>query len=380
MKKFIFLAALSLPVVGFAQGTAVDQDVDQELNQLYSQDSGASASSTRARLGGSNTVSVNTQVQVPSTNANSQVQKQPLTVVEASPLTESRAEQMRKMRQETELGTETRIVEKLEQARMEDERKRANALFGDKFSAMNGQEGQQQQVPVQQVPVQVVAPQENTRDIVREELSAALKTEQEAEQTPVEQKYFAALIGISEIPDASNVRGNYSLGATFGTKFDNVYAVEGTFLSSNYTMNPVFYSGYIAPNMDINAYSASIAAKYMFFSGMVKPIVGGLVQYTYRTYAWSNNNYGGGGYSGNPYYGGTYGNETTTNSHAIDLGLIVGADIDFSPKFSLGIDYRYLFNISSRRNSNAFAYQPFYGKALETMNSYVMSLSAKVNF
>lgn len=379
MKKLIFVAALSLPVLGFAQGTAVDQDVDQELNQLYSQDSGASASAPRARLGGANTVSVNTQVQVPSANTNSQVQKQPLTVVEASPLTESRAEQMRKMRQETELGTETKIVERLEQARMEDEKRRANVLFGDKFNAISGQQQQevQQQQPQQQVPVQVVAPQENTRDIVREELNAALKTEQEAAATPVEQKYFAALIGISEIPDASNVRGNYSLGATFGTKFDNVYAVEGTFIAANYTMNPVYYSGYIAPNMDINAYSGSIAVKYMFFSGMVKPIVGGLAQYTYRTYAWSNGN---NAYYGNPYNGGTYGNEDRTNSHAIDLGLIVGADIDFSSKFSLGLDYRYLFNISSRRNNNAYAYQPFYGKALETMNSYIMSLSAKVNF
>lgn len=376
MKKYLFIVALSLPSVGFTQGTAVDQDVDQELNQLYQDNGAAVAPAPRPRTGGTNTVSVNTQVQVP--QAQMQVQKQPLTVVEASPLTESRAEQMRKMRQEAELGTETKIVEKLEQSRMEDEKRRANALFGDKFNSMNN-EGQAQAVAPAPVPVQVVpaAPQENTRDIVREEINAALKTEQETAATPVEQKYFAALIGIAEVPDASNVRGNYSLGATFGTKFDNVYAVEGTFLTANYTMNPVYYSGYIAPNMDITSYSGSIAVKYMFFSGMVKPVLGGLAQYTYRTYQWNNSS----AYYGNPYYGNGYNNtDDKTNSHAIDLGVIVGADIDFSSKFSLGLDYRYLFNISSRRNNNAYAYQPFYGKALETMSSYVMSLSAKVNF
>lgn len=371
MKKYIFLAVMSLPLSGYSQGSAVDQDVDQELNQLYSQGSSAeTAPATKARLGGTNTVSVNTQVQVP--QMQHQVQKQPLTVVEATPLTESRADQMRKMRQETELQTETKIVEKLEQSRMEDEKRRANVLFGDKFNNLNGEQVQQT-APVAQVPVQVVeAPKENTRDIVREELSAALKAEQETAATPVEQKYFSVLMGVAEVPDASNVRGNYALGATFGTKFDNTYAVEGTFLSANYTMNPVYYSGYVAPDMDVTAYSASIAVKYMFFSGMVKPVVGGLAQYTYRTYTW-NNNYG------YPYYG--YNNtDDKTNSHAIDLGVIAGADIDFNSKFSLGIDYRYMFNISSRRNNSAFVYQPFYGKALEQMNSYVMSLSAKVNF
>ncbi len=373
MKKFILLVYMSLPFYGYSQGT-VDQDVDQELNQLYSNAGEGNPQPAKVRLGGSSTVSVNTQVQVP------QVQKQPLTVVEASPLSESRAEQMRKMRQETELQTETKIVEKLEQSRMEDEKRRANALFGDKFNS-NLQDSSAAVVaaPVQQVPVQVVeAPKETTRDIIREELNAALKTEEETAATPVEQKYFSVLLGIAEVPEASNVRGNYALGATFGTRFDSSYAVEGTFLSSNYTMNPVYFSGFVAPNMEVNAYSMAIAVKYMFFSGMVKPIIGGLAQYTYRTYAWNNNMYGG----GYPYYGysGYNNNEDRTNSHAIDLGLIAGADIDFSPKFSVGIDYRYLFNISSRRNNNAFVYQPFYGKALESMNSYVMSLSAKVNF
>ena len=36
-------------------------------------------------------------------------------------------------RQDEEMKTESRIVEKLEQSRMEDEKKRASVLFGDKF-------------------------------------------------------------------------------------------------------------------------------------------------------------------------------------------------------------------------------------------------------
>ncbi len=83
-----------------------------------------------------NTV-VEPQAQVIETRANpviilnnQRLQEQPTTVVEASPLMESNAERMRKQRQGLEVNTEQRIVEKLEEARMEDERARAERLFG----------------------------------------------------------------------------------------------------------------------------------------------------------------------------------------------------------------------------------------------------------
>ena len=63
--------------------------------------------------------------------------KQPTTVIEASPLTESKAETIRKARQDAELATEQTIVEKLEMSRMEDEKRRAEVLFGDKFNSLN---------------------------------------------------------------------------------------------------------------------------------------------------------------------------------------------------------------------------------------------------
>jgi len=379
MKKYIFLAVLSLiPALGFSQ-TAVDQDVDQELNQLYSQQGGAQVPTAEVRpAANASAQPIYIVNQAPVSGAQQQVQKQPLTVVQDSPLTESRADQMRKMRQDTELATETKIVEKLEQSRMEDEKRRAEVLFGGKFNSLqNGAPAEAAPAAPAPVPVQVItASQENTRDIVREEITAALKTEEEAVVTPVEQRYFSGLIGIAEVPDAVNVRGNYSLGATFGTKFDNTYAVEGSFIASNFTMNPVsaYSTGFMSPDMEVNAYSGVLALKYSFLSGIVKPVLGGLVQYTYRTYNWSNRNM-----YNSPYMGGS-GNDTATNSHAIDLGVIVGADIDFNQKFSLGLDYRYLFNLSSRRNNNSMAYQPYYGTPLESLNSYLISLSARVNF
>lgn len=384
---------LLIPALTWAQG-GVDADVDQEIDQLYA----APAQKNAAPMSAS--AQVPSQQQLSPINATqpiyilnqatpagtasvgqpaAQVHKQPTTYVEASPLTESRADMMRKARQETELQTETKIVEKLEQSRMEDEKKRAQVLFGDKFdqlgdksekSSAQPQAPAAQPVPVQVIPVPMAQPPqtENTRDVIREELQSALKTEKELPQQPVESRYFGAIAGVSEYPDVSNVSGNYSLGFTFGTKYDSTYAVEGSFLFSNYNLKNVDGNGvqYFPFNQDVNQYSGSLALKYFMLNGMVKPVIGGLVQYSYRTYSWSDSSYG----NKNLY--------KDSNSHAIDLGAIVGADIDLSARTSIGLDFRYIFNMSSRTNNNS--YTPPGTTALEKLSYYTVSLTGKVNF
>lgn len=391
------IAVLSLlPLMAQAQA-GFDSDVDAELDQLYA----APAQSKR--------VQVPTQQAVPAVNSGQpiyilnqapatstqtatatqlqsaqQVQKQPTTFIESTPLSESNAERMRKARQEAELGTETKIVEKLEQSRMEDEKQRAEALFGDRFNRAKQQNeavvaAPVEVVPQQPVPVQVIQapPSENTRDIIREELQSAMKTEAEVPQQATEQKYFAGLVGVGEYPDVSNVTGNYALGFTFGTKYENSYALEGSFIYSNYTLKNAYssygYGGYpysyYPTSQDVNQYAGSIAAKYFLFNGMVKPVLGGLIQYSHRTYTADGSNN----------YGGSYQPNREVNSQAIDLGAIVGADIEFSPKTSLGVDMRYMFNLSSRNNSNN-AYVPPGTTALEKLNYYVLSVTGKVNF
>ena len=405
MKSFLILAVLSLiPGVGFTQGAALESEVDSELEQLYTTSApSAKRSGVQAQPAAGQqtqpiyilnqaTPTAQANAQNTSTVQTQQIQKQPTTFVEASPMVESRADQMKKSRLDAEGQTETKIVEKLEQSRLDDEKRRADVLFGAKFDQINSKHDDAAPAvtqPVQpaqplpptiiQVPVQTVTPppveQKDvlTREAIREELQSALKVEQEVPATAVETRYFSALLGMPDHPDSTNIRGNYSLGGFFGTKYDDTYAVEGAFIFSNYTMNPIYYNGYVAPDMDVNQYSGSIGIKYFMFSGMVKPFVGGLGQYTYRTFQWANTGYAN-------YYAGNSGSETSTNSHAIDLGLNVGADVTFNPTFTVGVDYRYFFNLSSRRNQSAFAYQPYYGTALEQLNSTLISVTAKVQF
>lgn len=402
MKSFLILAVLSLiPGVGFTQGAALESEVDSELEQLYTTQAPAAKKvvvQAQPAVGAQtqpiyilNQATPNAQATA-NTVQTQQIQKQPTTFVEASPMVESRADAMRKSRMDAEGQTETKIVEKLEQSRLDDEKRRADVLFGNKFDQLNNKHEEQPQQPAQpmqpaqpvqptiiQVPVQTVTPppveQKDvlTREAIREELQSALKVEEEVPATAVETKYFSALVGMPDHPDSSNIRGNYSLGAVFGTKYDDTYAVEGGFIFSNYTMNPIYYTGYVAPDMDVNQYSGSIGIKYFMFSGMVKPFVGGLGQYTYRTFQWAQSGYA-------QYYQANSSSDTSTSSHAIDLGVNVGADVTFNSKFTVGFDYRYFFNLSSRRNQSAFAYQPYYGTALEQLNSTLVSVTAKVQF
>lgn len=402
MKKYFYiLAALSIaPTYALAQ--SIESDVDAELDQMYSSQQQAAPAQPQAQAGIANTAPVSGQPiyilnqATPTSNAQlqqAQIQKQPTTVIEASPLTESRAEQIRRSRQDAELQTEQRIVEKLEQSRMEDEKKRAGILFGDKFNQLDQQQQQPVQQPVYAQPVQQVQPvqvqqveepKENTRDIIREELAAAMKVEEEAAVAPIETKYVAGILGIGDYPDTRQVKGNYALGVAFGTKYDN-FVIEGSFLYSNYTVEGQgYYSGgytsgygypygtsggvYVPDSIDVQQYSGSLAAKVQLFSGIIKPVFGGVVSYSYRGFSWDNKSYG--------YY-----NDTKANSHAIDVGAILGADLEFSPKYSLGLDFRYMWNLSSRVNAeNTWMSGPQYGTPIEKLQYYVMSLVGRVNF
>lgn len=399
MKKFVFfMVAMGMGISqSFAQAT-IDAEVDNELDQMYrargtTPQAGSPAGATIAPQGaqsGQPIYILNQATPTSSAQAHAtQVQKQPTTYIEASPLTKSRADQIREARQQVEAETESRIVEKLEQSRMEDEKRRANVLFGDQFNSL----GQQQQAappvapaPQQQVilapqPVAPVAPAEDTRNVVREEIRAALDEEKQSEpEEPLQQKYFAGMAGVGEYPDVRNVRGNYVLGAAFGTKFDNTYAVEGSFTYSDYTVQKLDgymidpYTGIPIPALvDVQQYAASLAVKYYMMDGLVRPILGGLASYSYRKFSWSEENYGGR----------SYGSSNDATSHAIDLGVLTGVDFQLTPKFTLGADFRYMFNMNSRvntSNNSSFLATQSYGTPIEKLQYYNLSLVGRVTF
>lgn len=382
--KLQLFAMLAIASVSHAQvgSESLNAEVDAEIDRMYSAPTIQSTSRPQA---------VQTVIVAPSRPA---VQKQPVTMVEASPLSSSNADSIRKNRQEEEMRTETRIVEKLETSRMEDEKRRAQVLFGDKFDALNNKDQAAAQQPVVQQVAQpvyvapaapVVAPSSNvqaqpiiiqqndslTRDDVAQEVRAALDEDKASANDSTstnlfEKKYFSAQAGVPQYADSQAIRGNYSAGIGIGTQNDYLQ-VEGGFIYSNYSLDAFYYNQFnqvsYAPFL-MNQYQTYLSAKFQIMAGAIRPNLGGLVSYSYRTYV--TDAYTSFGPAGTK----------TGSSGAIDLGITAGVDIALNERFALGADLKYMFNMSANINGNTVAG----ASSPEKLNYYLLGIAAKMAF
>jgi hypothetical protein len=375
-----------------------------------------------------------------------QAQKQPTTVIQASPLVESKANEIRKTRQDAEVKTEETIVEKLEQSRLEDEKKRAEVLFGDKFNTLMtqgqqqsatqaGQPVQQQQqmqqvmlVPMTAIPVQTTQPPQPAaaavpatpanqtavvpapvttpvvteevsappsvvvereekpekldRDAVRTEVSAALAEFKKEDDKPKTSSYLAIMTGSGEYTDAVNVKGQYSLGIAYGRKFNDRLVAEGSFLYSNYQVEQPSTSGggqiynyqtgtydYYPRITEMNQYATAGLVKYQLLGGMLRPEVGALMSYTYRTF--SDKQFAI--------------SDAVVTSQAIDLGLMTGVSVELSETFSLGLDFRYMWNMTNKIDGTTLQRSSIYQNPsnytpIEQMSYYNISVAGRATF
>ncbi len=316
------------------------------------------------------------------------VQEQPSTLIEASSLKESKADLLRKSRQDMEVQTEQKIVEKLEEARIQDEKARADRLFGASLAAPLAaptpaptpapQLAPPPQAPqaAQQPPIVIVEKQEKEEDA---EEPAAIKTElkkpvEEAKAEESKPSYFVGgLVGVSEYPEANNVRGTGSGGFTVGTVTPEGWVAEGSFMYSTYDLevvSPMNYSNPYPPFKAITQYNFSAGAKYQFLTGKLRPSIGVLGSYSYRKY--TNKQYG-------------YVSSDNAATNALDVGVSAGVDLMITKNFSLGVDFKYLTNVAYNTNSNyqqSFVYPQFSqpGTPLEKLDYYTVTLAGKVIF
>lgn len=415
-QKTILMLAASLSLVSQVAWSQADLDgeIDAELSRIYAEQD--KSSDVQAVNGRASQVQVNVNASPAAVNstesgmATSQVapqavtapavaapqqmvapvaiQQEPVTYIESTPLTESRAEMIRKSRQDAEVKTEQKIVEKLEMSRLEDEKRRSDVLFGDKWQQMNNTNTQQVIVPAQPVvvqeqqiaPVQVVAEPVDQdpidEEIIRNEVRASL-AEMHA-QKPVEKKsYFSGGVGLAEYMDVSNVRNNYSLGFAVGSKVNDRLLVEGSFMYGNFEIDQRDgYSycdgwgcGYYNRITDMDQYSGAATAKYQLFSGVFRPVFGGTLAYTYRTF--SDDQFGLA--------------NNDAQSHALDLGAVAGADLELAEDFSVGIEFKHMFWNIMNRNSNRFSRgfsQTVYGNdtPIERLNQTTISVFGRATF
>lgn len=267
----------------------------------------------------------------------------------------SRAEDLKRSRQRAEVETELKVTEKIEESRLNDERRRNDILFGDRYREMENAN--------RPVPPPVVAPapapviiypsdrgehQEPSQSVVREK--ELLKS-----GTPPSSAYFIGMVGFNQFPRAENIQGNGAFGVGLGIETPAHFLVEGMFQYG------VYQSTWPWPKQ-INDYAGIGAIKYQFGNGTIVPLVGATIVYSYRTYEDSF------GYSGRQ-----------SSSNVLDAGLLGGAEVTITDSFSLGTEFRYFWNLTSQTDGYYQVYFPNQ-QPLDTFSHYILALTARYNF
>ena len=75
----------------------------------------------------------------------------------------------------------------------------------------------------------------------------------------------------------------------------------------------------------------------------------------------------------------------TGQSNTVDAGLSAGVDYEFGHDYAIGLDLKYMFNVSNSasnsNNTNANVTTPGYqGTPIESLQYYTAGLSGRMNF
>jgi hypothetical protein len=339
----------------------------------------ARAQGTAAAADNSNNVVVVTQAEPQKTVAVNTVEivKQPTVVVEAAPLSVSKADQVRKAREQTEIETETKIVERLEQARIEDEKRRQEAILGTLGAGTTAPAAKEVAAPVaaapvaaQQQPQVIVVPQasaaeaqkapsiEEVRNAVREELSASQQTTDASNVVKakvaseiIEKRhqpfYATGTVGIVNY-DSYDIETIGALGVSVGKILNPKWSVE---LAGNFSTSYVDETAFVYREMD--QWSVGMGTRFHIIpTSVVRPSLGFMVNYVDRTYSEPRD----AGYN-YPYVG-------ELHSRAVDYGFTAGIEFLLDDNFTMGAEYRYFTNLTYAMDEevlNTPAYRNAYG-------------------
>ena len=328
------------------------------------------------------------------------VQEQPLTVIESSPLRDSRAEQMRKARLSVESQTENRIVEKLESARIEDEKSRQDRVLAAPFGSSDrdrdrdrhdaapavvpvvlapAHENSPPHQPPQQpiviesrpsieiVPIQIVTPERHAEPEERAQIETAVRPERE-ENLEENRYYMSGNVGSIGYSGKSNIQGDVAGGFSLGMKLPDHWVAEGSFLYSSYSIQ-VLQPGVgfdLPPYVKMQQYNVTGALKYQFSVNRFSPYIGGLGSYAYRRYQDAD--------------AGSYLYSYSAHTNAFDVGVTIGSDLELTKRFSIGADFRYLTNLAATGASGGTFYPISPGTPVEKSDYYTVQLVGKFVF
>lgn len=349
-----------------------------------------SGSNSDANSASSGLQQSNQQTYIIQPTASSSIQQQPTTLVEDVPLKESRADQMRKKRIEIEQQTEQRLVERLEDDRISTERERADRVLrgierrdddqGDvrkSRSSFDSVGNYPEATPSNSALQRVLepAPTAPAPVVAAPSVQTVTSEVEEIEEKPVERtKFFVGgMGGMMDYPSLKNVRGFYTYGLQLGLAMPEGFVVELDYLHSTADIEnfaPYTPFNYVGParitQMDQDLFGA--AFKYKILKNRFTPLIGAAAGYSLRNFK-------------DRQYNGYFGGWSQAKSETFDMGPLVGFDVNLSDTFSVGADFRYMFNLSYRRDRMLEPYGGAYGSSpIEEQNFYLLSLVGRVQF
>ena len=234
---------------------------------------------------------------------------------------------------------------------------------------------------IQEAPAApATASEELTLDAIQDEMDAAVPPQQVV--TRVKRKdvqknnmYIMGVAGTSSYPEVSNVNGSFAVSGALGYFWDS-FMLEAGVGMANYTMDVRNFSTFSArDNYDVEQYSFQLGAKYRIMEGSFVPNVGMLAAYANRSFTLSN-----------PATTAFSLNSTLKGeSQTMDAGLSAGVDYEFAKDYAIGLDFKYMFNVSNSAtnttNTNASITTTGYsGTPIEALQYYTAGVSGRMNF
>jgi len=332
-------------------------------------------------------------------SASSNAVNQPETIVEASPLVESYANNLRSQRQRAEIQTEQKIVEKLESARLEDERSRAERLFGNKkftndhsrketYNTHSNHQGYEtiqyapveiiEQAPARIVPTPVVKPAPVVETVVPAPVAVnevAYEAKRPTKKHALTGAYVSGGVGALGY-NAENVESKATLGLGIGTLLNNNISVEASLIYSQHRVDEYYGKSSRVGSFgftDLDQYNWGLEARYNLPISKVNIYAGGYVAYVKRNY------FGVDKGIHRKSRGGKDSEESTT---AWNIAPAIGAELAVTKKISLGLDWRYVYNFAQNFSSDDMKHSSRHSDEapLEEINYNMVTGKIKLRF
>lgn len=292
----------------------------------------------------------------------------------SSSATDVKVDAIKKVRQDVEQKNDSKIVEKLEKTRLDQEKNLSEKIESTdlKDQQKQQQEAQPEQPTVKIEKVEVVQPAPAVAPVAA---VPEQKAEEKKEEKKEDRKWYAG-IGAGNVIYNGNVLTKSNFGVMIGTMLDEHLAVEGSLTYTSLTLNN-YWNGGGAQNQlfdSMDQYDIGGAVKYYVLDNQrFRPYVGVSGDYILRDY---KDRYWGGDYYNN------YNNYTSgQKTNSFNVGALAGIDARLTDRLSIGGEVKYSLPIFSADNGLVSeSYWMSYAKPLEQSSFTSWLIDLKFNF